>query len=238
VASVCDPGPVAVLNEATHPSLGTVLRLRLGHTRTVVVITAHLDEELYGAGGLMASLTAGGAAIQVLAVTDGDGASERDPGAAARLGRRCTHLRSAYQLLGLDFAARYRLGLHSGTLADTGADILAAISELLGFADPAGLLCLAPWIGDTHPDHVAAGRAATLAAQAYSARLLYYSITGWDHPALPVLPPNRARRFTLPTVLGTRKHQALAYLTPPDHRPPPSGLAPGPTNRSCEVFIT
>jgi LmbE family N-acetylglucosaminyl deacetylase len=230
------------LSQAGLPDLGRVARLRLGRARTVVVLAAHLDEELCAAGGLLASLAASSAEIRVLAVTDGDGASRPDRGAAARLGRRRARLAVAYQLLGLD-PERYRLGLRCGRVAGAEGDVLAAISELLGFADPAGLLCLAPWIHDTHPDHAAVGHAATRACQAYRTRLLYYSITQWEHPrhpGMPDLPLQRARRFPLSEVLATRKDQALAHLTRPRRRgaPAPSGPTPSPGGPACEVFIT
>jgi hypothetical protein len=43
---------------------------------------------------------------------------------------------------------------------------MAAVSELVGFADPEGLWCLAPWELDGHPDHDAVGRAAATACSA------------------------------------------------------------------------
>jgi LmbE family N-acetylglucosaminyl deacetylase len=207
------------------------------------VAGAHLDEELCAAGGLLSSLTASGARVQVLAVTDGDGACDVDPVGATRLRRRRARLSRAYQLLGLNSSMRYRLGLRCGSLDGGEVDVLAAISELLGFADPTGLLCLAPWIHDTHSDHASVGRAATLACQAYRTRLLYYSISGWEHPngqGLREIPVARARRFQLPEVLGTRKGQALAHLTQPHAPPTPTslGLTPSLVGRACEVFIT
>jgi LmbE family N-acetylglucosaminyl deacetylase len=240
---VCDPGLIAVLGPSWCPHLGGMSRLRLGRVRTVVVAGAHLDEELCAAGGLLSSLAASGARVRVLAVTDGDGACDVDPSGATRLRSRRARLSRAYQLLGLNLSMRYRLGLRCGTLERGEADVLAALSELLGFADPTGLLCLAPWIYDTHSDHAAVGRAATLACQAYRARLLYYSVTGWHHPdrlGSPEIPLARSRRFQLPEVLDTRKYQALEHLTRPHRAPTPAslGAAPNPLSRACEVFIT
>lgn len=248
VAPVCDPGRAAMVTLAGCPGLRAVTPLRLGRVRTVVVAAAHSGEELCAAGGLLASLAADSVGVRVLVVTDEVSDPDQAP---VPLGRRRVRLACAYQLLGLDPASRCRLGLDHVTGEAGEADVLGAVSELLGFAEPAGLLCLAPWIQDTHPDHAAVGRAATLAARAYHARLLYYSITQWARPApeRPDLPWRRARRFALPQVLGTRKYQALTHLsgapqldtrrlgTPvpaPKWRDPP----PGPIDQACEVFIT
>jgi LmbE family N-acetylglucosaminyl deacetylase len=212
--------------------------------RTVVVLAAHLGEGLYAAGGLLARLTAAGAKVRVLAVTDGDGASQPD---RTRQRTGAARLAVAYALLGLDPTSRYRLGLRRGMVAAAEGDVLAATSELLGFADPIGLLCLAPWSYDSHPDHAAVGRAATLACQAYRTRLLSYSITPSEHrPQQPddrdVLDVHRAYGFQLPTALAIRKDQALALLVRPRTRrhgeAPFSGAAPGRRTPACEVFLS
>lgn len=239
--AVCDPRPAAVWNNGTLTDPGAVARLRLGLTRDVVVVAAHLDEELAGAGGLLTSLVTAGAELRVLSLTDGDcdEAGGYAPGPPPRFQRRLARLERAYRLLGMESTPRYRLGLRCGTLAEAEDDVLAAISELLGFAHPPGLLCLAPWLEDPHPDHVAAGRAAMLACRAYRIRLLYYPVSGPHHPGAAQLPLHRARRFTLPEPLGGLKHQALAHLTACDDRPgPPPGRAHHPARPAHEVFIT
>jgi LmbE family N-acetylglucosaminyl deacetylase len=223
----------------------------------VVVVAAHLDEELCGAGGLLASLAAAGVDIRVLAVTDGDGRGDgAGDGAgrgaapahggragAARLIRRHTTLAGAYQLLGLDFTRRYRLGLGCGAVAAAEDDVVAAISELLGFADPRGLLCLAPWAGDSHPDHAAIGRAATVTCRAYRTRLLSYLI-----PQTPQTIGDRCstvgegiRRFVVPAGLCSRKDQALIHLSRPHHPVRPGdgrGPRSAPAMHACELFIS
>ncbi|HTK67992.1 MAG TPA: PIG-L family deacetylase, partial [Pseudonocardia sp.] len=82
--AVCGSRPAAVWKNGTltdpdpdpdpgaDPYPGAVARLRLGLTRDVVVVAAHLDEELAGAGGLLTSLVTAGAELRVLALTDGD----------------------------------------------------------------------------------------------------------------------------------------------------------------------
>jgi LmbE family N-acetylglucosaminyl deacetylase len=242
---MCESGRVAVLNQTEQPRLSAVSRLRVGRPRTVVVVAAHLDEELCAAGGLLASLAAAGVDIRVLAVTDGDGTApgERDRAANARLRRRHATLATAYQLLGLDFTRRYRLGLGCGAVAAAEGDVVAAISELLGFADPRGLLCLAPWTGDSHPDHAAVGRAATSTCRAYHTRLLSYSIPQADQAIDEQSPTGvpGTRRFAVPEGVGSRKDQALIHLTRPHHPARPDGdrgQLPAPAMHACELFIS
>ncbi len=240
VARECDPGVVEALGHAGYPWMPEVPRLRLARVRTVVVVAAHLDEELCAAGGLLASLAAGSAQVIVLALTEGDGAagpSVERPGAAARLRRRRAKLAEAYQLLGLGEASRHRMGLGCGQVGAAEADVLATVSGQLERSDAAGLLCLAPWTGDAHPDHAAAGRAAALACQMSDTRLLQYSIAGPGRPDGSDPPLPRAHRFLLPTMLATRKFQALAHLTRSRHSvlPGPS-YAVSPAGQACEVF--
>ena len=53
------------------------------------------------------------------------------------------------------------LGLPDAGLSRCEADVVGALSEIVGFVeDPHGLCVLAPWSGDGDDDHEAAGRAA------------------------------------------------------------------------------
>ncbi|HEY2203683.1 MAG TPA: PIG-L family deacetylase [Pseudonocardia sp.] len=256
---------MADLSESARPELCALPRLRLGFCQTVVVVGTHLDEELCAVGGLLASLAAARKDVRVLAVTDGDAATDgprydgpahsRDGAAngsddGAWNARRARALAAAYQHLGLDPGIRYRLALGSGQVRRAEHDVLAALSEVLGYVDRCGLVCVAPWPGDSDPDHAAVGRAAMVAARAYHARMLHYSITAWGDGAPPVLPEGRARRFSLPGALGLRKYQALRYLhrrSHPHPAPPEARDTGGDTGgdtagggelHACEVFLT
>ena len=53
--------------------------------RSVVVVAAHPDDEVLGAGGTMAMLAAGGVRLRLIAVTDGEGSHPgTDPAGIAR----------------------------------------------------------------------------------------------------------------------------------------------------------
>ena len=66
-------------------------------------------------------------------------------------------LAEAYRALGISEVRLHRLGLRDGAVARHEADVVAAISEIVGFVeDPGGLGVLAPWSGDGDDDHEAA----------------------------------------------------------------------------------
>jgi LmbE family N-acetylglucosaminyl deacetylase len=164
--------------------------------RRLVVVAAHPHEELCAAGGLMRDLADSGVPVSVLAVTD-DGAE---------------YLAAAYRTLGLTGVRRYRLGLPGGCVAAAEHDVLAAVSELVGFADLEGLWCLAPWELDGHPDYDAAGRAAATACSAYRLPLLRYPIAAVDRLRSTDMARGQVRHLTLTEPIRTRKHRALTRL--------------------------
>ena len=111
--------------------------LRYRSCRRLVVIATHLDEDISAAGGLIARLAEQDVPIDVLAVTDGDGATVGAKGATPphELGRRRAHRSVSYRRLGAYQVRRHDLALRSNTIADAEADVVAALSEILGF-DP------------------------------------------------------------------------------------------------------
>jgi 3-oxoacyl-(acyl-carrier-protein) synthase len=137
----CDVGAVARgwsgLTEHRGCSLGEVGVLRYRSCRRLVVIATHLDEDISAAGGLIARLAEQDVPIDVLAVTDGDGATVGAKGATPphELGRRRAHRSVSYRRLGAYQVRRHELALRSNTIADAEADVVAALSEILGF-DP------------------------------------------------------------------------------------------------------
>ena len=169
-------------------ALGPVRPLQLRRCRRVVVATTHLGEATAGAGGFVAALVQGGATVDVLAVTGGDGAPEGslESASSAELHRRggrqstaCRHLGIA-RVLGFTRVRVHRLELRSGKVPDGEPDVVAALSELLGYdGDLPSAICLAPWQRDGHPDHDAVGRAAELACHAYRTRLFRYLVMAW-----------------------------------------------------------
>lgn len=176
----------------------------------LVVVNTHLDEDVCAAGGLIARIAERGVPIHVLAVTNSDGASATHRRATTPGGvvRRLANQRLAYERLGARHARHDTLALHGGRVRDHQSDVLAALSEIIGFAPKAnGLWVLAPRREDTHPDHAAAGAAAAQACRAYRVRLLEYLPTGWPD-GTPV--PESARSLVMSPVLNIRKRHAIA----------------------------
>ena len=175
----------------------------LGSVASAVVVAAHPDDEVLGAGGLLSVLAAAGARLRLVAVTDGEGShrGHADPGALAR--RRTAETAAALRALGAGTAEVVRLGLPDAGLAGREEELAAALRPLTAGFD----LCLAPWDGDLHPDHEAAGRAARRAAS----RVLSYPIWMWHwaSPADPRVPWDQALRVPLPPRAATRKRAAI-----------------------------
>jgi LmbE family N-acetylglucosaminyl deacetylase len=151
---------------------------------------------------------------------------------------------AAYRALGLAVVRRHRLGLPDGGVAAVEADVVGAISEIVGFADdPAGLCVLAPWSGDGDDDHEAAGRAAEIVTAAYRVRLVRWLDRAWTWagPDSDEVPWRRARQIVLSDTVIARKHAAsqafraaLADAEGIGHELElPDGSAPGPR----EVFL-
>ena len=167
---------------------------------------------------------------------DGHGEDVVDPDEAAA--------EAAYRALGLTVVRRHRLGLPDGGVAEVEADVVGAISEIVGFADDrSGLCVLAPWSGDGDDDHEAAGRAAEIVTAAYRVRLVRWLDRAWTWagPDSDEVPWRRARQIVLSDTVIARKHAASqafrAALADPEgarhELELPDGSAPGPR----EVFL-
>lgn len=145
----------------------------------------------------------------------------------------------AYRALGLSSVRRHRLGLPDGGVARSEADVVGAISEIVGFAaeEPSGLCVLAPWSGDGDDDHEAAGRAAEVVTAAYRVRLVRWLDRAWTWagPESVEVPWRRARQVALSeTALARKLAASAAFGDRPGHdHELPDGSAPGPR----EVFL-
>ena len=147
-------------------------------------------------------------------------------------------LSDAYRALGVAEVRRHRLGLPDGGLALREADVVGALSEIVGFVeDPHGLCVLAPWSGDGDDDHEAAGRAAEIVCAAYRVRLVRWldQAWSWAGPESAEVPWRRARQIALSETVQARKLAASAAFgdRPGRDRELPDGSAPGPR----EVFL-
>ena len=173
---------------------------------SVVIVAAHPDDEVLGAGGTMALLAAGGARLRLIAVTDGEASHPgADPQATGRT--RTAESADALAVLGIPDIELIRLRFPDTGLAACENELAARLGELsAGFG-----VCLAPWEGDAHADHEAAGRAARRAGRRAGLDVLSYPIWMWHwaEPADRRVPWPRARQVRLPPEVAARKRSAI-----------------------------
>jgi LmbE family N-acetylglucosaminyl deacetylase len=179
---------------------------------SVVVVAAHPDDEVLGVGGTLAVLAAAGTRIRLVAVTDGEASHPGlDPAAAGQLAEcRAEETSAALRELGAP-AEIVRLRLPDTRVARREPELRDRLAELVtGFA-----MCLAPWDGDLHADHEAAGRAASAACGGRGVGLMSYPIWTWHwaHPRDSRVPWDRAVRVPLPPEVARHKQVAIDCFT-------------------------
>ena len=174
--------------------------------RSVVIVAAHPDDEVLGAGGTMALLAAGGARLRLIAVTDGEASHPgADPEAIGLT--RTAESAEALAVLGLPDIEVIRLRFPDTGLTACENELTARLGEVCaGFG-----VCLAPWEEDAHADHEAAGRAARRAGRRASQEVLGYPIWMWHwaKPADRRVPWSRACQVSLPPEVAARKRSAI-----------------------------
>lgn len=156
--------------------------------RRMVVLAAHPDDESLGAGGLIATLAAAGAAVDVVVATAGEASHPDSPTHTPQTLTvlREAELRAAVARLAPD-ARVHLLGLPDGQLAARCAELDTFLAGLVG-TDTDGLWLAAPWRRDGHTDHDAAGAAAARLAAKARVPLLEYPIWLWHWGTAADLP--------------------------------------------------
>lgn len=176
---------------------------------SVLVLAAHPDDEILGFGGTLALLNAAGTRVHVVVATDGEASH---PGSPTLTPRDLAALRrredtASLAKLGLEACGPTRLALSDGGLAAHEEELTAAVGGLIDAFD----LCVAPWIGDVHPDHECVGRAAASAAAAAGRAVWHYPVWMWHwaEPADPRVPWHRGARIELPPRTRAAKNAAI-----------------------------
>ena len=180
----------------------------LAAVRSAVVVAAHPDDEVLGAGGLISMLAASGARLRLVAVTDGERSHRGHADPAALAQRRTAETAAALGALGAGTAEVVRLGMPDSGLASREDQLTVTLAPLVTGFD----LCLAPWDQDMHPDHDAAGRAAR---RARPDKLYHYPVWMWHwaSPADDRVPWDRAQRVPLPPGAAASKRAAIGCFT-------------------------
>ena len=176
----------------------------LASVKSAVIVAAHPDDEVLGAGGLISMLAAARARLRIVAVTDGEKSHRGHASAAALSRRRAAETTAALRALGAQSAEVTRLGLPDSGLAGREDELAQTLAPLIEDFD----LCLAPWDGDLHPDHEAAGRATRLAGPR-SLSCFPIWMWHWATPGDPRVPWSRALRLPLPPRAIGRKRAAI-----------------------------
>jgi LmbE family N-acetylglucosaminyl deacetylase len=171
---------------------------------SAVILVAHPDDEVLGAGGVISLLGGAGSRLRLMAVTDGEASHPGHGDPAALACRRAQERAEALLTLGAAGAEVLRLGLPDSALAARSSEIAAALEDLTtGFE-----VCLAPWEGDVHADHEAVGRA----ARRLVTPVIFYPVWMWHWawPADPRVPWRQAVQVPLPPAVADRKRAAIS----------------------------
>jgi LmbE family N-acetylglucosaminyl deacetylase len=191
---------------ASWPQLRRLPVVRPEAWQSVVVVAAHPDDEVLGVGGTMAILAARGARLRLVAITDGEASHPgADPTVIAQT--RVSESADALDRLGARNIDVVRLRLPDTGLAVREHELSGILREqCAGFQ-----VCLAPWEGDAHADHEAAGRAARRAVP----NVLTYPVWMWHwaEPGDHRVPWHQARRIVLPADVAARKRSAIQAFT-------------------------
>ncbi|MEU6994126.1 PIG-L family deacetylase [Streptomyces sp. NPDC046465] len=192
----------------------------------VVVVAAHPDDEVLGFGGTIAALLATGVEVHTVCLTDGE-ASHGPASACAQAelaARRRGELAAALGELG-PLPDPVYAALPDTSLDAYEDDVAALTREVLDTVGAA--VCVAPWEGDLHSDHEAAGRAARRACLRTSVPLWSYPVWMWHWagPQDPRVPWHRLGVLPLGAAALARKKAALArFASQLEPRGP--GIAP------------
>ncbi|MEU5370555.1 PIG-L family deacetylase [Streptomyces sp. NPDC005951] len=197
----------------------------MGSFGRVVVVAAHPDDEVLGFGGAIALLSASGAEVTVVAVTDGEGSH---PGSdlvspSDLVTVRAAETRAALAELGAAGSDVVRLRMPDTKVGAYENEVSARITDLAHDAD----LVVAPWTGDVHGDHEAAGRAVSRAAESAGVACWLYPVWMWHwaRPGDRRVPWSNAARIALPPPVLERKRRAVGHFVSQIEP-----LGPGPAN--------
>ena len=205
-------------------------------TKAAVIVAPHPDDEVFGAGGLIALKRESGIPVTVVFLTDGE-ASHRNccnikSADVARNRRRIAY--EAAHCIGLDPQSQSWVGLPDGNIPSIGRNgfdqAVAKIIEQLDSASPQEVYCPHPL--DCWPDHVAASEIIREAVYRYDRQceLIYYLIWAWHNLPLQMLPKlgwDNSWRLDIRTVFNEKQTAIAQYL---------GDIVPGCGNPWCGVL--
>ncbi len=190
--------------------LASLPTLTLRGVTSLVIVSAHPDDETLGCGGLIVRASDAGIPIRIVAVTDG---SASHPRSSTVPGEDMAHLRSAELREAVGYLATAAtiswLGFPDGQTLDFEADIEQRLREELHDGG-AGTVVAVTWAGDGHRDHRVVGTIVDRIVPP-GATLWRYPIWMWHWatPETPGLPWETAASLTLTPFELARKRRAV-----------------------------
>jgi LmbE family N-acetylglucosaminyl deacetylase len=168
----------------------------------LVVVTAHPDDETFGAGGLIHSWAAVGHEVAVITVTDGEGA-RLDLPESGTVRRR--EMRAALSALSDRHINWHRLGMPDREVAARTSFVESAIKTRL----PVECTLISPFEHDGHPDHEAVARICIELGARKGITVLRYPIWAWHHCEPGVWQGVELVRFELSATAQLAKSRAI-----------------------------
>ncbi len=186
-----------------------------GSAARILVVSAHPDDEVLGAGGFIADAVSAGKHVTVLCLSDGAMSHPDSPTLSPRelAATRRRELDTALAALGTS-CVEHR-DLPDGGLEMVGAAIEQTIADTASGCGGHDLI-VSVWRADRHPDHEAAGRAAAAVARRIGTRLLEYPVWMWHwaEPGDDAVPWARARRHRLsPAAVAAKRRAVHAFVS-------------------------
>jgi LmbE family N-acetylglucosaminyl deacetylase len=182
----------------------------------LVVVSAHPDDEVLAAGGLIHSWAGSGRPVTIVSVTDGEAAfpNWKDLGLVRR-----GELKGAIRRLCLTHVSVVRVGLPDGRVAQYANRVRNALLPLMS---PFGTL-VAPYERDGHPDHDTIGEICCRLARSHGGALARYPVWTWHHTDPASLKRVRWGKFPLSFEARRAKSRAVqcfaSQLQPPRAAP-------------------
>ena len=193
-----------------HPMWTAADPLLLDGVERLVVVAAHPDDESLGAGGLIATAVGRGILVVIVSATDGEGSHPDSPTTTpdALATMRAVEAVQAAAALGVPSGAG---ATSSGCLTVTWA-LRRTSSPPAWWRSSATVVARSssrPWRRDGHPDHEAAGRAASAAARRTGADLWEFPIWFWHWGQPDEAPWTLLHPFELDEPSNQAKAQAV-----------------------------
>ncbi len=184
----------------------------------MLILAPHPDDETLGCGGLIATASQMRLRPRVAYLTDGS-ASHPESRAWPRqrlAAQRATEALDALRVLGVPRKDVFFLGWPDAAPHEAGsAPYKETLATLVAALRSGGIRSLwAPWVQESHADHVAAARLAEAAAEAADIAALSYLVWGWANPRLSeVVRPGDVWTLDCPRTRPLRRRALSCHRT-------------------------